>query len=267
MYTPFVIGRCYRPFAMGRLSGGQSGFPLFYPFSKSEYPHVTQFDAYHGIRDSLLAMGSKLQLLNLVFPTSASSIYLREQNDIPRAHSVANDENDEAGYSRSRILKRPGCWLGHSCSACSGEHIDDRGGTGSSEVLLYAASRKSGRVSHCPIDFVRHWAGKPVKNHGPASTAQSFAWILHVCKRVKQTQKRSSSVRRRHTTSPFPYYKKRARLSNMAGITQTGSCHCGAVEYKAVGNVAMNVLCHCMNCSRNRGVSPVHLLCVSGACL
>mmetsp|Transcript_2762 Transcript_2762/g.5479 ORF Transcript_2762/g.5479 Transcript_2762/m.5479 type:complete len:159 (+) Transcript_2762:95-571(+) len=50
----------------------------------------------------------------------------------------------------------------------------------------------------------------------------------------------------------------------MSGINQAGSCHCGAVAYTASGIIISNELCHCMNCSRNRGVSPVHLICVSG---
>eukprot|EP00295_Goniomonas_pacifica_P003641 CAMPEP_0175804926 /NCGR_PEP_ID=MMETSP0107_2-20121207/384_1 /TAXON_ID=195067 ORGANISM="Goniomonas pacifica, Strain CCMP1869" /NCGR_SAMPLE_ID=MMETSP0107_2 /ASSEMBLY_ACC=CAM_ASM_000203 /LENGTH=160 /DNA_ID=CAMNT_0017116315 /DNA_START=10 /DNA_END=492 /DNA_ORIENTATION=- len=43
-------------------------------------------------------------------------------------------------------------------------------------------------------------------------------------------------------------------------ISQTGKCHCGEVEYKVEGTVLFNGLCHCPNCTRARGTSPIHII-------
>mmetsp|Transcript_33826 Transcript_33826/g.46834 ORF Transcript_33826/g.46834 Transcript_33826/m.46834 type:complete len:155 (+) Transcript_33826:110-574(+) len=48
-------------------------------------------------------------------------------------------------------------------------------------------------------------------------------------------------------------------------ISQTGSCHCGKVEFIAEGKISMSAFCHCKNCCRARGVSPLHLIGVSPA--
>lgn len=46
-------------------------------------------------------------------------------------------------------------------------------------------------------------------------------------------------------------------------INQTGSCFCGAVQYKVEGEVVFNALCHCRACARACGTGPVHLLAVA----
>ena len=46
-------------------------------------------------------------------------------------------------------------------------------------------------------------------------------------------------------------------------IEQTGSCLCGAIKFKASGNIQGNVLCHCRTCSRAKGMSPVQLIIVT----
>lgn len=43
----------------------------------------------------------------------------------------------------------------------------------------------------------------------------------------------------------------------------TGQCNCGALRFRASGPIRFNVLCHCRNCARARGVSPVHILAVA----
>lgn len=47
-------------------------------------------------------------------------------------------------------------------------------------------------------------------------------------------------------------------------INTTGSCHCGAVQFRVQGEVMVNGLCHCANCTRSKGVSPVHLIALRG---
>ena len=48
-------------------------------------------------------------------------------------------------------------------------------------------------------------------------------------------------------------------------IEQSGACHCRNVKFQVKGNVVLNMLCHCKNCSHNRGSSPVHLMGVAPA--
>eukprot|EP00955_Chlamydomonas_euryale_P056017 356295-Chlamydomonas_euryale.AAC.1 len=43
-------------------------------------------------------------------------------------------------------------------------------------------------------------------------------------------------------------------------ICQAGRCHCGAVEYKVDGDIVFNALCHCKNCTRAVGASPLHII-------
>ena len=43
-------------------------------------------------------------------------------------------------------------------------------------------------------------------------------------------------------------------------INQTGQCHCGAVAWKVAGKPQFNGFCHCKNCCRNMGMTPVHLI-------
>eukprot|EP00931_Biecheleriopsis_adriatica_P004064 TRINITY_DN105789_c0_g1_i1.p1 TRINITY_DN105789_c0_g1~~TRINITY_DN105789_c0_g1_i1.p1 ORF type:complete len:272 (+),score=43.66 TRINITY_DN105789_c0_g1_i1:62-817(+) len=43
-------------------------------------------------------------------------------------------------------------------------------------------------------------------------------------------------------------------------ISQKGRCHCGAVEFIAEGFLVWSGFCHCKNCARNVGMSPVQLV-------
>eukprot|EP00955_Chlamydomonas_euryale_P063882 358811-Chlamydomonas_euryale.AAC.4 len=56
-----------------------------------------------------------------------------------------------------------------------------------------------------------------------------------------------------------------AVIMEMPTISQTGRCHCGAVEYKVDGQILFNGLCHCKDCAHARGSSPVHVLAVTPA--
>jgi hypothetical protein len=48
-------------------------------------------------------------------------------------------------------------------------------------------------------------------------------------------------------------------------IEDEGTCLCKSVKFKVSGKVMMSGLCHCKACSRAIGMSPVHLLLISGA--
>lgn len=50
----------------------------------------------------------------------------------------------------------------------------------------------------------------------------------------------------------------------MRELKTTGACHCGAVRYRVQGDVMVNGLCHCPNCTRSKGASPVHLIALHG---
>mmetsp|Transcript_40382 Transcript_40382/g.67657 ORF Transcript_40382/g.67657 Transcript_40382/m.67657 type:complete len:157 (+) Transcript_40382:110-580(+) len=43
-------------------------------------------------------------------------------------------------------------------------------------------------------------------------------------------------------------------------IKQSGSCHCGEVQFEVEGTVLFNGICHCRNCTRNRGCASVHII-------
>jgi hypothetical protein len=44
-----------------------------------------------------------------------------------------------------------------------------------------------------------------------------------------------------------------------SSIDLTGSCKCGAIEFRANGPILFNMLCHCRNCCRAVGISPIHI--------
>ena len=46
-------------------------------------------------------------------------------------------------------------------------------------------------------------------------------------------------------------------------IEENGACRCRSVKFKVDGKILMNALCHCKACSKNRGMSPVHLIAVT----
>jgi hypothetical protein len=48
-------------------------------------------------------------------------------------------------------------------------------------------------------------------------------------------------------------------------MSEKGSCLCGKVKFSVEGEQIFNGLCHCKNCTRARGVSPVHIIGVSPA--
>ncbi len=50
----------------------------------------------------------------------------------------------------------------------------------------------------------------------------------------------------------------------MKELKAKGACHCGAIQYLVCGEVMVNGLCHCPNCTRSKGVSPVHLIALHG---
>ncbi|MDP7245359.1 MAG: hypothetical protein QF389_02100 [Planctomycetota bacterium] len=50
----------------------------------------------------------------------------------------------------------------------------------------------------------------------------------------------------------------------MKELKAKGACHCGAIQYLVCGEVMVNGLCHCPNCTRSKGVSPVHLITLCG---
>ncbi|MGB0684860.1 MAG: GFA family protein [Planctomycetota bacterium] len=50
----------------------------------------------------------------------------------------------------------------------------------------------------------------------------------------------------------------------MSELSATGACHCGAIQYHVHGEVMVNGLCHCPNCTRSKGASPVHLIALHG---
>lgn len=47
-----------------------------------------------------------------------------------------------------------------------------------------------------------------------------------------------------------------------SAFNQAAWCHCGAVQFRVEGYLRMTGLCHCKNCSRNRGANPVHCILV-----
>lgn len=49
-----------------------------------------------------------------------------------------------------------------------------------------------------------------------------------------------------------------------AKFGQTGQCYCGACKFHVEGVELFNMLCHCRACGRARGMTPVHLIGVSG---
>ena len=54
-------------------------------------------------------------------------------------------------------------------------------------------------------------------------------------------------------------------MDALPNIDQKGSCHCGSVQFHARGKIILNNLCHCKECSRSNGMSPVHIINVSPA--
>lgn len=53
-------------------------------------------------------------------------------------------------------------------------------------------------------------------------------------------------------------------ILEMPELATTGSCHCGAIQFRVQGEVMINGLCHCGNCSHSKGASPIHLIALRG---